>query len=359
MPEKGIDHKNLNRKREQQFVLDVLRCFIKRENKGLLIPKYLDWAWINDIVFNHNLGPIFKHTLAGYDVPTFLSTQWHQEQLITFVRNTRALVSAIKLFRIMDAAAIPAAVIRGISLSNHIYPGDCLSLRPMCDVDMLIRPYDRENVKRALDAEGIHITKRLRSQLVYRVNDIAFEIHWSLLTPKRYRFAVDSEVFLETRQRIDLPEGRIYCLSYEYELIGLVVHAFIHHELKGILALVDMAILIEHYKLDWQFIAEWCKKARLSRMFAFTLSLADYLFGLNLEEKLSLFGQFSLNENMTFEAYARRFFDGDSLGCYLRRKRNLFLVAERPLIKLKQTCRLFAIDELCEFVRILRQTIYR
>ncbi len=358
MPEKGIDHKNLNRKREQQFILDVVRCFIKKENKGQLIPKYLNWTWINNIVLNHNLGPIFKHTLAGHEVPEFISTQWNQEQLITFVKNTRALFSAIKLFKIMDAAAIPSAVIRGISLSNHIYPGDCLSLRPMCDVDMLIRPCDRENVKNVLDAEGIHIVKRLRSQLVYRVNDIAFEIHWSLLTPKRYRFAVNSEIFLETRQRIDLPEGRIYCLSYEYELIGLIVHAFVHHELKGILALMDMAILIEHYTLDWQFIAKWCKKARLSRMFVFTLSLLDYLFGLNLDEKLSLFERFSSNDDKAFEAYARRFFDGDNLGCYLRRKRNLFFVAEHPITKLKQICRLFAVDELCDFARILRQTLY-
>ena len=122
---------------------------------------------------------------------------------------------------------------------------------------------------------------------------------------------------------------------------------------------MDIAILIEHYALDWQFIAEWCRKARLSRMFVFTLSLVDYLFGLNLEKKLLLFEQFSSNDGEVFEAYARRFFDGDSLGCYLRRKRNLFFVAEHPITKLRQTCRLFAVDELCEFVRILRQTIYR
>mgnify|MGYP001590947312 FL=1 len=237
MPEELFNPKNIYKQREQQFILDVLRCFIKRENKGLLVPDCLDWIWVNDIIFNYQLGPIFRHTFAGHEVPEFISTQWNQKQLITFVKNTRATVLAIKLFKIMDAAAIPSVVIRGLSLSNHIYPGDGASLRPMCDVDMLIRPCDRENLKKALESEAFYTTKRLRSQLVYRVNNITFEIHWSLLTPKRYRLAVDSEAFLETRQRVDLPEGRIYCLSYEYELIGLVVHAFVHHELKGILAL--------------------------------------------------------------------------------------------------------------------------
>ena len=336
----------------QQFIFDVLRCFIKRDRE-VLIPNNLNWTWIPSVVSRLKLGPIFKHVLKDQKIPELLLTQWNDEQIITFVKNTRALVSAIKLFKILDEAAIPSVVLRGISLVNHIYPVDSIAVRPMVDVDMLIKPCDRDNLRKIFQSNGFHIARQLRSQLVYVIDGITFEIHWSLLTPKRYRFAVTSKTFLETRQCIVLPEGRIYCLSKENELIGLVVHSFVHHDLNGILPLVDIAILIGHYQLNWQFIAEWCKEVQLSKLFFFVLSLVNRLFNLNLEDELSIFAQ-SLppQSDKTLDAYTKRFFGGDSILHYLRRKRNLFFVAEHPLTKLKQAVRLFAYDELCKLVKL-------
>lgn len=351
---KHLDLKYSNRLQVKQFIIDVLRCFIKREREKFLITDTLDWTGVSNTVSRLKLGPIFKNVFSGQNVPEPVLTQWNEEQILTFVKNIHALVFTIRIFKILDQIAIPSVVLRGISLINHIYPKDSISLRPMVDVDMLINPCDKDNLRKALQSKGIHIVKQLRSQMVYVIDGIKFEIHWSLLTPKRYRSAVNSETFLETRQCIDLPEGRIYCLTKENELLGLVIHAFIHHELKGILPLVDMAILIVNNQLDWQYIAEWCKKAKMSKMFFFTLSLVNRLFDLNLEDKLSLFGQsFFIKRNTIFDAYINRFFKEDCFSDYLRRKRNLFCVAEHPITKFRQAFRLFAYDELCEFVKVL------
>lgn len=345
------DYKDSALKQTHQFIFSILHSFIHGKRGCTPLPDGPDWKSISSITCRHNLGPIFKYVFSDYrKIPETVVSQWTLEQEITFVRNTRALLGAIKLCRTLDRASIPVAVIRGLALSGYLYPA--ASLRPMSDVDMLIREDDRKDVAVALEGEGFFPVKLLRSQLVYHIDGTVFEMHWSLLTPKRYRRAVDGKIFLESKKSMILPEGRIYHLSRENELIGLVTHAFIHHELEGILPLVDITLLVKASSLDWQFIAEWCRQARLSRMFHLTLSLVDHLFDLRLNAILDIFGKSLPNrQDKVYEAYMMKFLGADNFSYLMRRKQNLFYVAESSLTKFKQALRIFSDKEIRSFLK--------
>ena len=337
--------------REQQFIINVLRCFIHKRCETVAIPKNLNWSRIKFIVTLYNLESIFHYVLRE-EVPESLTTQWSKVRMTTLYKNARSLKETIKVFKILSDKAIPVVCFRGLTMANCCYPDP--GLRPMEDVDLLILPEDREAVADLMEIHGFCPAKLLRSQLVYHINDTIFEIHWSFLTPKRFKSAVDSERFLESRQAGDLKEGRIYRLSDEHELIGLVAHSFSHHELHSLIQLLDIALFMVRSDINWEYIVGWCRQAGLTNMFLFTFTLINHIFALGLEKRLECFGQTLPRwAEKAFDAYMKRFFGKDNLVYWMRRKKNLLFIAESPYAKLKQIIRFFSRNEFLDIGKIM------
>ena len=329
---------------EFRFVCDVLGQFITRRCGEIEITDQVDWPSVSRLTTAHNLGAIFNDAFRSEKVPLEILSEWKRFEMNLLFKNIRSLKAAVKLFSILGNGGIRAVGMRGLTLAHRVYrsPG----LRPMRDIDILISSKERDKLLAVMESCGFEPLKRLRSQYVYDIDGIEFEIHWSLLTAKRYRSKVDSDVLIDSSEVFRTPEGNIYCLSDEYELLGLVTHAFIHHDLTVMSQLVDIGIFMVRSDIDWEEIAIWCKQARMTRMFVFTLSFINHLFNLRREEMLERFWSFSPKEkDRMFEAYITPFFERSGLSQFLRRKRNLIYVAEEPFVKIAQFFRLFSLTE--------------
>lgn len=337
---------------ECKFTRDVLRCFVVHCPEELKIPDQLDWDRLAHVVLHYNLGSIFAYVLNSDSVPAGLRNSWNEWRMRCLFSNIRSLKTACKLFSTLEKAGISAVGLRGLTLSHFSYPDP--GLRPMRDVDILIAPSDRHRIVDLMKSQGFIPAQILRTQFVYHIDGTIFEVHWSLLNIKRYRSAVDSEAFVKSRRKIPTPEGSVYCLSKEKELLGLVAHAFVHHELDRILQIVDIALYMMRADIDWKYITSWCRQAHMTNIFLFTLTFVNYFFNLHLERRLEVFGQ-SLPQgtSKTFESYIVRLFDRDTIFDHLRRKKNLFFVAEQPIVKLKQALRLIAPDEVRDLLQLL------
>ncbi len=266
--------------------------------------------------------------------------------------NLHNLKTAVFLFSILDAHKIDAVGMRGINLANFIYADP--SLRPMHDIDILIRPEDRERLHDALAERGHKPTEYLRSQLVYVIDDVIFEIHWFSLTAKRYRDCLDSDFLVSSRQAKQTPEGTIYCLPLEQELISVVTHAFIHHNLDTLLRITDIGILMVQPQMDWQFIVDWTKKVKLSNLFCFTLSFVNQFFHLGKERELDLFGDILPTDvKNVYRAYEAYLWGRERPGGRLLMHRNQFYVAERFETKMRQFLLLLGSIKLKPFYHIL------
>lgn len=329
---------------ESIFIHNVLNSFINGQ-KYTDIPCEIDITKLEELLIRNHLIPIFHFMLSASKISESQLNKWEVISINVLFNYYKALKSTTKLFRVLEAERIPAVVLRGMSLAEWIYPEP--SLRPMNDVDILIQFDSHHTLVEKLKKHGILPHKILRSQFVYSIENTIFEIHWSFLTPKRYRKASDFNEWLISRRSVTTSEGPIYCLKPEDELLELVLHGFIHHELDTILKIIDIALLVKYTTIDWDYILTWCKNASLTRLFCFTMAYVNYFFDLNLREQLDRFNvSLPLQNNKLFDAYISYSFNEDSLIHFMRRKKNMMFVAEQSKTKIKQFARFFNTKEI-------------
>jgi len=267
----------------------------------------------------------------------------------TLYNYTQSEKATAFIFKVLKAEGIPAVAMRGMALTQWVYSDPVL--RPMTDIDILIPSEARYNFVTNFEKHGLDCKRTLRSQFVYEIDNAKIEVHWSFLTPKRYRSASNFENWLDTRQEFITHSGPIYCFSAENELLDLVCHAFIHHELNTLLKLTDIALVASSQDLDWDYISEWCEASSMSRLFTITLGLIDYLFDLSLLENLSS----KITPSQTtkyYEAYSAHLFLTDTVSNIFRRKQALLYIAENFDLKFKQLLRFLSVDQFAEVIKV-------
>jgi len=336
----------------EKFLCRVLHNFIFQ--KPTLPPPTgnLDWNRIDELIFHYNLMPIFDFTVETSALTPERIKRWHPSRIVVLHKNVQILKISADLFSILEKNNIAAVALRGLNLAHFFYPDP--GLRPMRDVDILINPHDCNKLQTVLRSLKYLPTRILRSQLVYVIKGIIFEIHGSFLTTKRYRSTIDSASLIRSRIRRQTPQGPIFCLPQEQELISVVAHAFIHHELDRLLPLVDIGLLMTNPGLNWDFIIKWCRQNRLTKLFLFTLSFANYLLMLNRETQLLNFKHVLPSSIIhTFEAYADRIWGSYTARSRLLRMKTMLYVAEHPFTKFRQFLRMLGLRNFRMYARLL------
>lgn len=328
---------------EQRFLIGVLRAFMDLQALPE-IPSELNWNRLDHLSSVHKISPILMHTLQRDKIPEKIYQRWHALSISVIFSSVRAAKIAVRLFKLADEAGIPVAAVRGLPLAYQIYKAP--ELRYMTNVDLLIAAPHHDEFKKLLSRNGFEPAKFRRTQYVYHIDGSIFEVHWSLLTSKRYRAVFSAEEALTTRLPLELPYGRIYRLSNEYELLGLICHSFIHHDLARLLQLLDIALFIERPNIDWGWISKWGREKRLRKMMAFTLAIVNRLFKLESAHE-TFFPEilFTGLSKKALAAYQDRLFQGqDNCSIMNHIFTNLF-VAEGFVRKFRQILKFFAKDE--------------
>lgn len=318
------------------------------------IPGEIDWERLAGLVAQRGVGSVFSHYYGKHEaVPEAMRRSWRDVLMSVLLLNERGLKATIKILRMLEEGGIRAAVLRGMALIHGVYPEPYL--RAMQDVDLLVESTCGDRIVPCLESHGLSPAKTLRGQFVYRVDETDVEIHWSLLTPKRYRGIADFDAWLDSAEDRTTPHGGIRCLRVNDEFLDLVCHAFVHHELDTVQGLVDIGRLMVTGEIDWEYIRRWCGEAHTGRMFRFVMAFVDYLFELGVDMgSIGFDAALPRSFEAVFDAYTAVLADRDTAGRFLRRKGNLLFVAEQPFTKLKQVIRFFGRRELKSFLSLVR-----
>lgn len=312
------------------------------------IPADIEPQTLSRWVEAHGLEGLFYQTQdAGGGLADILP-RWRHKAMTELLANLRALKATVQLFELLDQAGIEAVAMRGVVLANRDYASP--EERSMRDVDILLQPDARPAVLRHLELAGHRPSERLRSQEVYSIDGVVLELHWSLLTSKRYRNCIDEVNWLRQRSPLQTPDGRLYALPAEYELIGLILHAFIHHELGILKQLLDIALFMDDEKLDWPWIAAWCRENHLSRMFTLSLHLVNELFFLEAKAFCRHF-PVPASGARRVQAWIDPFFSRVGVRNYLQVKGNMLHAAETPERLFRQAIGFFSASELRDMRR--------
>ena len=334
------------------FFFSVLGA-LARQCGAPAVPPGVEWECLGALVARHGAGPVFSHYYGACDeIPEPLRKRWRDVLMTVLLVNERALKATVKLTDMLREEGIPAVVLRGMGLIHRAYPEPYL--RTMQDVDILIESAAGETVVPRLAGRGLSPIKRLRGQFVYRIDETDIEIHWSFLTPKRYRGIADFDTWVRSGVPVSTPQGDLTCLSLENEFIEILCHAFVHHELDAVQGLVDIGRLMSMGTLDWSQVRSWAEETATGRMFRFVTAYVTHLLQLDIDPAATgLDAPLPVHCDDLFESYRAMITDQDGRIHFLRRKRNLLFMAERPSTKLKQLIRFFGRRDLRSFAELV------
>ncbi len=170
-----------------------------------------------------------------------------------------------------NAAGVPIIVLKGAALLGHLYE---LHERPMSDVDLLIRPADRERLLACLAPE-VSLVQRspvldllphdLSGEFGARFEGLPLDVHTNLMNRPWLRrvVALDERDLWERAIPVQVAGHPALRLSPEDQLLHLASHAVLHHSRWEGRAAEDVQRLIQRDSIDWTRVCELATQQRL------------------------------------------------------------------------------------------------
>ena len=182
------------------------------------------------------------------------------------------------LIAIIDQLAeddIDVVLLKGVALAQLVYGN--LALRPMVDIDVLIR---REHAEAALKSVGQLGYERMRPELSPGLeagfeNEILLhhrdrpahylELHWGLFDSNFHHRQVSEEFLWSHTESVSLLGRTVSVLTPEVQLLHLCGHLVLHHHAEGLLWWQDITevIFAHQSRLVWDRVISYAEEAGL------------------------------------------------------------------------------------------------
>lgn len=222
--------------------------------------------------------PLLYHTTRDSGlVPGQLFERCRDAYLETGIHNTLRLESVATLLNEAHSRGIQVIALKGAALAGQVYGN--LGLRPMMDIDLLVRINDVHETRALLRECDFHqIGQELSpgTALAYE-NELSYskrdriqwqlELHWSLFNSPYYQRHLAEECIWQAAEPITIGGAPAYSLSPEWTLLHLCGHMALHHRRAGLLWWNDIADAIGYYteRFNWDELMTLAETAHLVR----------------------------------------------------------------------------------------------
>lgn len=224
------------------------------------------WERLAQHAEDHGLEPLFRAHLLEADIPLpaavadRLRIRWMQHAHASAVR-TRVLTGVLKA---LEDDGIPALLLKGAALAHLVYENPIL--RPMRDVDVLVRARDASRATCVLEACGFaaagpvlppgHHHMRAMSTTVDSAT-VTVELHRQLLQPTPFLRPVDFDDVYRNAQTFDWSDQKVRGLGREDMLWHVYAHAFATNVTRPAIRLISVADLVTLAEawvedIDWE-----------------------------------------------------------------------------------------------------------
>ena len=195
-----------------------------------------------------------------------VAEEWRPAYHTTALHNTLLLRALEEALARLTAEGIEVIVLKGAALILTVYPN--LGLRPMSDVDILVRPTDLLGAIKVLEDLGyvaaphqISPTDALANAcevVLTRSGEMGamIEVHWTLLNLAHHQRRLPLDWFWRTARPLQVGEQQALQLGPEAQILYLCGHLCLHHWQVADSDqrwLNDIALCIEHDEgsIDW------------------------------------------------------------------------------------------------------------
>jgi hypothetical protein len=212
------------------------------------------------------------------------------------VRNALLAARLEAILAAFSSHAIPVMMLKGVTLAELVY-GD-IAMRPMRDLDLLVRPVDVEAGDRVLRTLGYTADESYRSEAWYRRNHhhlapyrapdglALVELHHLVFAPTASVTVPEDHLWARARPA-ELSVGPALVLAPEDLLLYLCVGlAVVKRFIGGLRTLCDIAAVIRRYQteLDWALLVRAGHRYDIEPYLYYALSLTRELLGADVPD---------------------------------------------------------------------------
>ncbi len=255
-----------------------------------------DWNGVIDQSKWHSVTPLLYHLvrkLGLYEIiPSVAAERLREIYLRSAGRSIRQFYELSIVLNVLNSNSIPVIVLKGAHLAEIVY--DNIALRPMYDLDIMVKKADLQRVEEELlklgyDAHRDNIRKHeghYHSVFVSSCGGSNVEVHWHIHRPSSL-YNIDVNGLWERARPVEFSGESALVLSYEDSLLYQCVHTCKHlFLLAGMLFLNDISKTIIYYRdrMDWDKVIDLSHKWNVSNSVYLALLLAKELLAAEVPE---------------------------------------------------------------------------
>jgi hypothetical protein len=258
----------------------------------------LDWTGIVRQAARRGLAPLLYQRLrtlsSRISIPDAALRALRTRYLRNATRNALVYRQLSALVRTLQEGSIQVALLKGAHLAAFVYGN--VALRPMADVDVLVRRTDVQGAGEALLGAGYtpHPSNAWwRKNGYYHVGyvppagGVNVELHWDI---DRWPAGDhgQAEGLWQRAEAIRLDGVDALSLSAEDLLLHVCLHTCSQHLLmNGLLGLCDVSAIVEHHgaELQWGEVGRRAGQWAVGKPVQLTLRLARELLGAPVPER--------------------------------------------------------------------------
>lgn len=264
------------RPEDQRAQAFVWRCLIARWHpqnldraRAAAAGPPLEWSEVLSVAARHRVSELLYDAVRERDlVPERVEQALGGAYERTFCRNLFLLHELQQLSQQLHLIGQDVIALKGAALAATVYR--TIGLRPMVDVDVLVRREQAGRITKALEGHGFvqDVEPRPGAALAYE-NEVALrkpgletvrlDLHWSLFDSLFYQRHLDLAWFWQTAVVAEYGQASIKVLGPEAQLIHLCGHLAFHHaDYPNLLWLNDLVEIVETHRagIDWDLLVD-------------------------------------------------------------------------------------------------------
>lgn len=214
-----------------------------------------DWDIMVALALKYGVASVLYSSLSqlppAIRIPSKVRNSLRNSYHRTAARNMRVYQQLLRMLEAFRTKAVQVILLKGVHLAELVYGN--IALRPMGDIDLLVRNGDLSKASSILETEDYEMSKEdvarsLEHLAPFRKKGyLDVEIHFNIAAPPvSNNFAVEE---LWDRARMEQIQGaQVLTLCPEDLLLHLCMHTTIHHCFdNGIRPFLDIHRTLDHY----------------------------------------------------------------------------------------------------------------
>ncbi len=265
---------------EERLLMRLSKIFVDDEDKAAIkaiLTDEVDVDYLLELCKNHHTLPICYKNLSLIEIDFGASNKEAYARLLcelkkyykqSIMQNMLLSEECVRLLRAFKAKGLKVVVNQGMALISTVYSFD-IALRPMMDIDFLIRKKDFDIAKGVLSENGFKMhraekeefARDIETSIAFRKRTKGFthiqmtiELHyWDDYKHDPvggiYNFDVDA-IFSRAKE-IDFQGVSAHVLSYEDFMIHHIFHVGLSHQFTRLVWFNDMALVMSQKDFDY------------------------------------------------------------------------------------------------------------